>query len=387
MADLPETTDILIVGAGPTGLALAAALRQLSLAPLIIDKQAEGANTSRAAVVHARTLEVLAPLGIADDLITQGVKTTDARVRDRDRELIHISFAGLDTPYPFALLCPQNRTEAVLLRHLRQSGGDILRPATLTALQPDADGVTATITRDDIAHTVRAKYVIGADGGHSIVRTQAGIEFVGGNYPQTFGLADVIMDWPLPGIEISLFLSARGVTLVAPLPGDHFRIVATLPGAAETPTLADMQRILDEDGPTAPRARIREVAWASRFHIQHRVSATPRRDRLLLCGDAAHVHSPAGGQGMNTGIQDGVALAAPLAEALRTGNTAPLDAWAASRHRIAKRIVSQTDRLTRIATVRSAPLRTLRNAAMTLAGRMPMVRRNIAWTLAELDNR
>ena len=148
-----------------------------------------------------------------------------------------------------------------------------------------------------------------------------------------------------------------------------------------------MQSVLDRRGPTVRPGRIRDTVWSSRFHIHHRVTETPRKGRILLCGDAAHVHSPAGGQGMNTGIQDAVSLAEALTETLNDGDDARLDAWAASRHRVARGVVAMTDRMTRMATMKSATGKVLRNIAVEFAGHIPPVRAALARTLAELDAR
>jgi 2-polyprenyl-6-methoxyphenol hydroxylase-like FAD-dependent oxidoreductase len=222
---------------------------------------------------------------------------------------------------------------------------------------------------------------------HSAVREQSGVAFAGGAYEQDFVLADVHMDWPLSREEVTLFYSADGLVVVAPLPEGRFRIVATVEHAPELPSKDYMQSVLDRRGPTVRPGRIHDTVWSSRFHIQHRVTETPRRGRILLCGDAAHVHSPAGGQGMNTGIQDAVSLAEALTETLKDGEDARLDAWAVSRHRIARGVVAMTDRMTRMATMKSATGKALRNIAVEFAGHIPPVRAALARTLAELDAR
>ena len=200
-------------------------------------------------------------------------------------------------------------------------------------------------------------------------------------------LADVRMDWPLSRDEVTLFYSPRGLVVVAPLPDQRFRIVATVKEAPEVPSLDFMQAVLDARGPTTNPGRIRDVAWSSRFHIHHRVAETPRKGRVLLCGDAAHVHSPAGGQGMNTGIQDSITLAEVLTNTLADGDESRLDAWAAQRHQVASEVVTLTDRMTRIATMKSPTGQTLRNLAVAFAGHLSPVRAAVARTLAELDAR
>jgi 2-polyprenyl-6-methoxyphenol hydroxylase-like FAD-dependent oxidoreductase len=387
MTDLPTETEILIAGAGPSGLALAAELRRHGKAPLIIDRQAAGANTSRACVVHARTMEVLAPLGATADLLAQGLKVPIFRIRERDRALITIDFADIPSAYPFTLMCPQDRVERTLLGRLEALGGTIRRPCELRGCTAAGSGVDVQIQQDGTAQTIRTQWLIGCDGMHSTVREQAGIGFAGAPYELSFVLADVRMQWPLSREEVTLFYSPKGLVVVAPLPEDHFRIVATMDDAPEVPSAEFMQAILDARGPTTNPGRIRDVAWSSRFRIHHRVAQAPRQGRVLLCGDAAHVHSPAGGQGMNTGIQDSVSLAAALTDTLRDGEEGRLDAWAEKRHKIATEVVALTDRMTRIATMTSPAGQTLRNMAIAFAGHLPPVRAAVAKRLAELDAR
>jgi 2-polyprenyl-6-methoxyphenol hydroxylase-like FAD-dependent oxidoreductase len=384
---LPQLTDVLVVGGGPAGLSLGAELKRQGVSVLIIDQQLAGENTSRAAVIHARTLEVLEPLGATAELIARGLKVEVFRVRDRDKVLLTIPFDGLATAFPFTLMCPQNQTEAVLIDRLRAFGGEVVRPARLLSAQSAESGVEAIVDYAGEHKTVVARWIVGCDGAHSIVREQAGITFDGATYPQDFVLADVRMDWSLARTEVNLFFSPEGLVVVAPLPGGDFRVVATVDTAPEHPSVADVQALLDSRGPKAEIARITEVIWSSRFRVHHRVAQSPRKGAYVLCGDAAHVHSPAGGQGMNTGIQDAISLAGELQAALRSGDAAGLDRWAATRHDIAEKVVGLTDRMTRAATMHPGLGRSLRNVALAFVGHIPSAREAIARRLAELDNR
>jgi 2-polyprenyl-6-methoxyphenol hydroxylase-like FAD-dependent oxidoreductase len=372
-------TDVLIVGAGPTGLTLAASLQARGVRTTVIDRQAEGANTSRAAVVHARTLEVLEPLGVAPRLVALGIQARRFTIRDRDRVLMPIGFSQLPTQYPYTLMVSQAVTESVLLQRLVELGGQVLRPRALAALLQDASGATATL---DDGSRLRARFVVGADGMHSAVRESAGIAFNGGSYGESFVLADVRLSGGVPADEVILYFSPAGMVVLAPLPDGVHRVVATVDDAPEQPDAAYVQALLDARGPQRERAQVHEVVWGSRFRVHHRVAESYRAGRILLAGDAAHVHSPAGGQGMNAGILDAISLADALEQALG-GSTTSLDAYGAERQPVAREIVALADRLTRLATVRPA-LRALRNLAMSVLSRLPQVRKRLAWQLSGL---
>ncbi|TMR91802.1 FAD-dependent oxidoreductase [Nonomuraea basaltis] len=377
------TTDVLVVGAGPVGLTAAIVLTQLGHDVVIVDGQAEGANTSRAAVVHSRTLELLEPYGVTPALVERGVHTPRFTIRDRDRLLVPVPFDGLPTPYPYTLMISQADTEAYLLARLEKLGGEVLRPALVTVIAQDASGVTATL---DDGRTVRASYLLGADGMHSVVREQSGIGFGGGTYAESFSLADVRLSGGVPENEVVLYFAPDGLVVVAPLPGGTYRIVATVDEAPQHPDVAFVQRLLDSRGPKAVPAVVEEVVWGSRFRVHHRIADTYRSGRILLAGDAAHVHSPAGGQGMNLGIEDAVMAGETLAKVLDGGSPGLLDAYATARRPVAEKVVGLASRLTALATM-SAARRPLRNLVLALAGRLPVVRRRLAWQLSGLGRR
>ncbi|WP_182880978.1 FAD-dependent monooxygenase [Microbispora sp. H10949] len=375
--------EVLVVGAGPAGLTAAIVLAQHGRQVMIVDALGEGANTSRAAVVHPRTLEVLEPYGVADRLAAHGLHTPVFAIRDRGKMLVPVPFGGLPTAYPYTLMISQADTEAHLLARLHELGGKVIRPARVSSVEQDADGVTATL---DDGRRIRAAYLIGADGLNSTVRQSAGIGFTGGTYAESFVLADVRLSGGVPQNEVTLYFSPAGLVVVAPLPGGLHRIVATVDEAPKEPGIPFVQHLLDTRGPEAEPARVRELIWSSRFRVHHRIADTYRRGRLLLAGDAAHVHSPAGGQGMNLGVDDAVHLGETLARVLGGEPDILLDSYAATRRPQAEQVVALAGRLTRLATAADGR-RVLRNLVLALAGRVPAVRTRLAWQLSGLNRR
>ncbi len=387
MHALKTDADIMIAGAGPAGLALAAELTRHGIMPLIIDREPAGANTSRACVVHARTLEVLEPLGATWDLLAQGVRVPIFRVHDRDRALIDIDFTDIASPYPFTLMVPQDKVEGCLLGRLEALGGRVVRRCKLIRCKQLDSHVEVQVEAEGAPRIIKASWLIGCDGMHSSVREQAGVAFLGAAYEESFVLSDVHMDWPFSRDEVNLFYSPKGLVVVAPLPSARFRVVAAMDNAAESPSAGFIQSVLDTRGPPGNPARIRDMVWSARFHIEARLTESPRKGRILLCGDAAHVHSPAGGQGMNTGIQDSLSLATELAKTMKDGDDSRLDCWAAQRHKVARGVAGLTGKMSRMAAMKTGAGQALRNTALAFAGHIPRVRAALAKTLAELDAR
>jgi 2-polyprenyl-6-methoxyphenol hydroxylase-like FAD-dependent oxidoreductase len=380
--------DVLIVGAGPAGLALATTLQRAGVSALIVDKLESGQNTSRAAVIHAHTLEVLETIGVSGKLDQSGIKVTRFTLRDRDSTLVRLDFEELPSKYAHLLMLPQDVTERILRQALDAASRQVRWGCRVESLVEVADGVEATVQSPEGREVLRARYVVGADGMHSLVRKTAGIGFTGSSYEDSFVLADVDMHWEHARDEVMLFFSPAGMLVVAPLPGGRFRLVATLENAPERPGLADLQALLDARGPKRGGARVSCVHWSSRFRLHHRVADRYRHGRMFLAGDAAHVHSPAGGQGMNTGLVDACVLGKLLADVLqgRRGE-AQLDDYERLRRPAAQQVLGLAGRLTGMATLRGAVRRMARNMLLRLIGSLPPMRRRLQLQLSGLARR
>ena len=385
---MPKATDVLIVGAGPTGLALATLLKQAGVNPILVEKLPTGRNTSRAAVIHAHTLEVLEKLGIVGELKRRGLNLTRFALRDRDRTLLRLRFDRLPSRHAEILMLPQDETESILLERLTALGGAVQWNTEVTSIEENGGRQLVRMKSADGERLVSARFVVGADGMHSIVRQSAGIGFEGETYAGSFVLADVEMDWSIGREEVSLFFSPSGMVVVAPLPHGRFRVVATMENAPEHPGIADIQAILGSRGPSRGQTRVHEVIWSSRFRLHHRVATAYRKGGMLLMGDAVHVHSPAGGQGMNTGLVDAVVLGELLAGIVGNGRPeADLDRYEALRRPAATEVLALADRLTGLATVQGALRRTARNRALQLLDMIGPLKRRLELGLSGLSRK
>jgi 2-polyprenyl-6-methoxyphenol hydroxylase-like FAD-dependent oxidoreductase len=366
--------DVLVVGAGPTGLALAAQLASFGTAVRVVDREPDQVHESRALAVQPRSLEVLASLGVADDLVGRGNPAVRLQLHAGRRTIEMPLFdRGLaDTAFPFLLFVSQADTEAVLNQHLGDVGVAVERGVELVDLRQSPDGVTCSLReRDGRREDIHARYVVGCDGARSTVRTSAGIGFRGAAYPQTFVLADLHVDGLDEGAAHA-YVAERGMLFFFPLGHPApWRMLAMRPNPeapprGEVPGLAELRELAD--GHTGSTVRLRDPVWRSYFRLQHRHAAAYQAGRVFLAGDAAHVHSPAGAQGMNTGIQDAWNLGWKLA--LVTNGTARsglLDTYQAERQPVGRSVVRFTDRAFTIGTSAN-PL--VRRARVHLAPRL-----------------
>jgi 2-polyprenyl-6-methoxyphenol hydroxylase-like FAD-dependent oxidoreductase len=388
----PEQTEVVIVGAGPTGLTAAVRLTQLGIRNVVVDSRAAPTLTSNAALVHASSLELLAELGVGDDLVAAGRVIRRIVMVDRGRPLVRVELTDLPTRYAFALGVPQSTTEELLLRRLGDLGGSVRRLHRVQSVQVDGDGQIVSGVDESAADSapfeIGARYVIGADGSHSAVRSAIGLEFRGETYDSQFVLADVELEYPgSVDDEATITMSSQGVTVLARLPSGNHRVIATVDAGADVPDSPDrafVDALLRDRGVGAWSAS--EPAWASRFRVHHKVADRFRVDAVFLAGDAAHVHSPAAGQGMNTGIADAYDLSTRLAAVLDGQAGEPtLDGYEQARRAAALEVLRFTDRMTRVAMLDKPVARSMRRLMAGSVGRLPPVRRRLAMWVTGLE--
>ncbi|MDY0884717.1 FAD-dependent monooxygenase [Dongia soli] len=390
---MTKQPQVLVAGAGPVGLTMAAELARYGIAVRIIDKATAPSDKSKALVVWSRTLELLDRAGCAEQFLAAGMPAAGANFFHGEKRLARVTFEGIESPFPYGLLIPQSETERLLIDHLAGLGVTVERGIELSAIRPDATGVSVGLHHPSgHAETRRVDWLIGCDGAHSVVRKALGLDFTGAALQTDWILADLHLDGlPVPENELAIFFHAEGVLATFPFGrnGRH-RIIADLGRARSTllrpdPTMAEIQAVIDKR--SIPGIKARDPIWLSSFRINERKVADYRKGRVFLAGDAAHIHSPAGGQGMNTGMQDAVNLAWKLALVCRGEARAEalLDSYSAERSAVGEQVLRNAGRLTRIALLRNPLARHLRNVVMSLAMRLKPTRLRLAERLTELD--
>ena len=344
--------EVLVVGAGPTGLVMAAEAARHGMHCRIIDKAPAPSDKSKALAVQARTLEVFYAMGegVIQEGINCGQPIHTMNAYAEGRLIAQIQFDGLDSPYPFPLILEQNETERILGKHLEGLGLRIGRQAELIDFKQDEECVIATIRHPGGDQEVlRSSWLVGCDGAHSVVRHILGLTFDGAAYEEEFVLADLKLDWSMPKAQGYFFFSNRGVIGVLPMSGEErYRLIASRDKSAvrnyEDPTLEEVKELFNARVPV--HAELSDPLWLSGFPLHRRIVPKFRVGRVFLAGDAAHIHSPAGGQGMNTGIQDAFNLAWKLALFTKgAGNSILLDSYHAERHPVAKAVLRGTNLL------------------------------------------
>ncbi|MDA2807729.1 FAD-dependent monooxygenase [Nocardiopsis suaedae] len=386
-----QRTQVLVVGAGPTGLVLALQLHRLGVAVRIIDKHPGVLELTKSAALHARTLEHFRDLGVAARVLAEGRRVDILTLRTGHRDRVSVDFRELaDTAYPHMVDIPQARTEHILIDRLTAMGVPVERETTCTGIEQTPEGVTATVTTPDGGtETVAAAWLVGCDGAHSTVRDLLGVEFAGAAYADDWVLCDAVVDWPLPRNEMAFSADTDGIYGVFPLPGDRrYRLAYTQHhdrnGDPVEPDLADAQQAMARTG---IEGTIESVDQFWTFNLAHRQATGYRRRRVFLAGDAAHVHTPFGGQGLNLGVGDAMNLGWKLAT-VASGH-APvglLDSYEAERHRVAKQVVSFTHLGARAMLLRGDPRRHLRDATMAMLQAAPPARHTMARRLSQLSH-
>ncbi|MEU5186048.1 FAD-dependent monooxygenase [Streptomyces klenkii] len=366
----PAPAGVLVVGAGPTGLLLAGDLAAAGVRVTLVEKRAQESNLTRAFAVHARTLETFDARGIAEALIATGSFTPGVRFFGRGG----IDMTRLPTRFPGVLLTPQYETERVLEERALKAGAVLRRGAEVTGLRQDADGVDVEIrTADGAAETLRAAYAVGADGVRSAVRKALGLPFPGKSVLRSVMLADVRLDTAPPGLPAFRGVK-EGFAFLVPFGDGYYRAIAWVHGS-DLPSTAPVDF---EELKAVTRAAfgtdfgMHDPRWTSRFHSDERQVPRYREGRVFLAGDAAHVHSPAGGLGMNTGLQDAANLSWKLAAVLK--GTAPeslLDSYHDERHPVGKLVLRVSGAIVRGVLLTSPVTRRLRDTAALAAVSLP----------------
>jgi 2-polyprenyl-6-methoxyphenol hydroxylase-like FAD-dependent oxidoreductase len=358
--------EVLIVGAGPTGLALALWLTKLGVRVRVIDKTAEPGTTSRALAVQVRTLELYRQLGLADLVISGGVKIAGLNFWVKGAKVARAPLQRIGeglTPYPFVLVYPQDAHERLLAEQLHALDVQIERRTELVSFDRNSGGIRAVLKLSDgTKEQCETSYLAGCDGASSTVREQLGIDFSGGTYAGLFYVADVEATGPATDGELHIDLEEADFVLVFPLKGTgRIRLVGTVHDATDSEHQALTFDDVKGRAISNLQLNILKVNWFSTYHVHHRVAARFREGRAFLLGDAAHIHSPVGGQGMNTGIGDAVNLAWKLA-ALMKGDASEslLDTYELERISFARRLVATTDRVFTLVTSRGPTARFIR---------------------------
>ena len=376
--------DVLIVGAGPVGLFLANECARRGLTWRLVEKRSEQSEHSKALAIMPRTLEIFDMAGVVTPFLETANRVTSATVITHGRTLAHMRFEPKESPYPFVAMVPQDVTEKLLVEELSRKGGAVEYDTTfISAVQQD-DRVTAALEHKGERRELTAKFIVGCDGSHSTVRHLLNIPFEGAQYDAMFLLADIETNETLPADEMQLCPNELGPLAIFPMSSTRRRIVATIETPeGEVPSLELVRTILTERGPAGIEAR--SMSWSSYFRIHHRQVTHMRVNRMFVAGDAAHIHSPFGAQGMNTGLQDAWNLAWKLDLCARGhGNEELLDSYTAERYPVIKHVIDVTHFMTKAMGTPSKLAQALRNSVIPLVSRLAPFQHAFVQTLSEL---
>jgi 2-polyprenyl-6-methoxyphenol hydroxylase-like FAD-dependent oxidoreductase len=377
-------TDVLIVGAGPVGLFLANECARRGLDYRIIETRSSQSEHSKALAIFPRTLEIFDMAGVVTPFFKLANRVTSVSVVTNGHKLAHMRFAPKESPYPFIAMVPQDVTERLLVEHLQRSGGAVEYNTTFVAAVEQNDAVDVIMEKPGQALKLRASFVIGCDGAHSAVRHLLNLPFEGAEYHDSFILADVESNESLPADELQLCPSELGPVAIFPMSATRRRIVAVVDKMeGDAPSLELVRKVIAERAPSGFEAHA--LHWSSYFRIHHRQAARLRVGRMFIAGDAAHIHSPFGGQGMNTGLHDIWNLVWKLDLVLRgRGTEELLESYTAERRPVIKQVIETTDFLTKAMGTPSKLAQNLRNAVIPMVSRLAPFQHAFVQRLSEL---
>ncbi|MBW4650745.1 MAG: FAD-dependent oxidoreductase [Kastovskya adunca ATA6-11-RM4] len=385
-------TDVLIVGAGPTGLTTAIELARRNINVRIIDRRSTPSTQSKALVVHARTLELLDLLGVADELVRRGYTSPGIDFSAKARSPLRANMHRLDTRFPFILILPQAETEAALEARLNQFGVTVERQRSLSHFVETETGIRGTIEAEDgKTIEIEARYIVGADGAHSTVRKTLGLPFAGSPYEWTAFLGDVFMQGHHAEGGTEQHSNDRGLAFIVPFADGSHRIVTIDRHYQREPKRQDLTLEQLQESISAileKPIQLSNPRWLTRWGADLRLVSQYCVGRAFLAGDAAHTHSPAGGQGMNTGIQDAFNLGWKLAFVIKGIAPEPLlETYHAERHTVGQRVLRVSDLLLRSLLLRQRQLRQIREALFRFLIPIAPVQKQLAGNLSGIGIR
>jgi 2-polyprenyl-6-methoxyphenol hydroxylase-like FAD-dependent oxidoreductase len=377
-------TDVLIVGAGPVGLFLANECARRGLRWRIVEARSAQSDHSKALAIFPRTLEIFDMAGLVQPFLDAANRVTWVAVANHERQLARLHFTPPDTPYSFVAMVPQDVTERLLAEALERRGGVVEYNTTCTGAEERDDHVSVTVERNGQPTTISATFVVGCDGAHSTIRHVLNLPFEGGAYDASYMLADIESNDTLPADEMQLCPSALGPVAIFPMSATRRRVVAMMHTAPteDAPTVETVREVLQR-APAGLKARA--VHWSTYFRIHHRQVEQMRVGRIFVAGDAAHIHSPFGGQGMNTGLQDVWNLAWKLDLAVRGhGNDQLLESYTAERRPVIKQVIDLTHFMTTVMGAPNKLAQAIRDMAIPVVWHLPPFQHFFVERLSEL---